>query len=74
MTESDREADDQRAPDKKQDGMTPDENKNPRSEKRAKDETLVQNLRELYKPVLDEPVPDEFLAILRRKRGPQEKN
>jgi len=37
-------------------------------DKRKKDETLVSDLRELYKPVLDEPIPQEFLEIIRRKR------
>ena len=35
---------------------------------KMRDDTLVKDLRELYKPVLDEAIPDEFLAILRRKR------
>jgi hypothetical protein len=36
--------------------------------RRKKDDGLVKDLRELYSPVLDEPVPQEFLEILRRKR------
>jgi hypothetical protein len=36
--------------------------------RKKRDDTLVKDLRELYKPVLDEAIPDEFLAILRRKR------
>ena len=37
-------------------------------DRRKRDDTLVRDLRELYKPVLEEPIPDEFIAILRRKR------
>jgi hypothetical protein len=36
--------------------------------RRKQDDTLVRDLRELYSPVLEEPVPQEFLEILRRKR------
>lgn len=36
--------------------------------RRKRDDGLVRDLQELYKPVLDEPIPDEFIAILRRKR------
>jgi len=41
--------------------------------KRKRDDGLVRDLRELYKPVLDEPVPQEFLEILRRKRADKPK-
>lgn len=51
----------------------PDKKDKKTDHKRKKDETLVRDLRELYKPVLDEPIPDEFLAILRRKRPEPQK-
>lgn len=34
------------------------------------DDDLVRNLRELYDPMLEEPVPDEFVEILKRGRRP----
>lgn len=42
--------------------------------KRVQDKALVKNLRELYRPVLDEPVPDQFLEILRRKKDRNAEN
>lgn len=42
--------------------------KKPDDRRKRGDDSLVRDLRELYKPVLEEPIPDEFIAILRRKR------
>jgi hypothetical protein len=43
-------------------------------DRRKRDDSLVSDLRELYKPVLDEPIPNEFIEILRRKRSETSKS
>ncbi len=53
----------------KHDKVMPEEDQNKAvASKRVQDKAIVRNLRELYRPVLDEPVPDQFLAILRRRK------
>jgi hypothetical protein len=42
--------------------------------RRKQDDGLVRDLRELYSPVLEEPIPQEFLEILRRKRSAPKKD
>ena len=69
MGSDERDADDARQEPRKKSSVMSEEHNSGGSTKRTKDKALVQNLRELYRPVLDEPVPQEFLEILRRKKA-----
>lgn len=69
MGNDERDSDDARQELRKKNSVMSEERNSGGSTKRTKDKALVQNLRELYRPVLDEPVPQEFLEILRRKKA-----
>ncbi len=69
MANDEREAEGKRHEPGKHDKVMQDEDQTKTaSTKRVQDKTLVRNLRELYRPVLEEPVPDQFLEILRRRK------
>lgn len=49
----------------------PEDKKPDKKHRRQQDDSLVRDLRELYSSVLEEPIPQDILEIVRRKKPKQ---